>query len=100
VQCCASCTRATRHEQWLNPNIGRRDLLRALGLGAGAAFAVKAPLARAESASSAQAALGDALGQPAHSKLRPLFSGQVRRLRALGQKNYPHKQGEGHVFAT
>ena len=38
----------------LNPNIGRRDLLR-VGPGAGAAFAVKALLARAESASSAQA---------------------------------------------
>ena len=34
----------------LNPNIGAGDLLRALGLGAGAAFAVKAPLESAESA--------------------------------------------------
>jgi hypothetical protein len=84
----------------LNPNIGCRDLLRALGLGAGAAFDVTALLARAESASSAQAALGGALGQPAHSKLRHLFAGQVRRLRALAQKNDPHKRGEGHVFET
>jgi hypothetical protein len=34
-----------------NPNIGGRDLIRALGLGAGAAFAVTAPPARGHSVS-------------------------------------------------
>jgi hypothetical protein len=84
----------------LNPNVGGRDHLRALGLGAGAAFAVTAQLARAESALSAQAAFGVALGQPAPLKLRPLLAGQVRRLSTLAHKNDPHKQGEGHVFKT
>jgi hypothetical protein len=60
----------------LNPNIGGRDHLRALGLGAGAAFAVTAPLARAESASSAQAAFGVAIGQPAHSSYDPFLPGR------------------------
>jgi hypothetical protein len=84
----------------LNPNGGGRVHLRALGLGAGAALAVTAPLARAESASSVQAAFGVALGQPAPLKLRTLLAGQVRRLRTLAHKNDPHKQGEGHVFKT
>ena len=66
---------------------------------------------------SAQAAPGGAPGQRAHAKLRPLLAGQVRRLRALAQKNDPHKtsmeingvinevlpinvKGESHDFET
>jgi hypothetical protein len=48
----------------LNPPIGRRDVLRALSLGAGATLAATVPLARAEAASDGKTAKGRARYQP------------------------------------